>query len=117
MIEVKVDDEVLIFDVNKRRAAGPSAGQPGKVTKVGPQLFTVDSGHGNIDVFRRDTGRINDRYGHRYVQTHEQIALEARREAAVATLKKHHVELGLRNTLTVQQIEALANLLHASDPQ
>ena len=41
MADIKVGDEVLVFDVNGRRMGQPEGGWPGEVTKVGRRLAVM----------------------------------------------------------------------------
>lgn len=109
-MDFKVGDEVRVFDVNGPRRGQPVAGYPGTVTKAGRKLFTVTYG-GCSQVFRLDTGQSNDAYGHQSVKTLEQAELDARRGRAVGTLREHEITIGVRNSLTVEHLEALADLV------
>ena len=110
MVDLKVGDEVRVFDINGRRMGQPDGGWQGTVTKVGRTLVYVDYGHRNGQ-FRIDTGRANDSYGHRYFKTLEQAASDARLSHALARLKGGPVRLESGHRLTVEQIERLADLV------
>lgn len=107
--ELKVGQEVRVFDQNGRRVGQPDGGWSGKVTEIGRSLVTVEY-RGNSDAFRMDTHVINDRYGHKFFKTLEEVAEDERRGRALATLKDHRIELGFGHSLTLEQIEALAEL-------
>lgn len=107
--ELKVGQEVRVFDRNGRRMGQPDGGWPGKVTKIGRSLVTIEY-LGISDTFRMDTHVINDHYGHRYFKTLGEVAEDDRRRRALATLKEHQIELGFGHSLTLEQIEALAKV-------
>jgi hypothetical protein len=110
MNDLRVGDEVRVFDVNGRRMGQPEGGWPGTVTRVGRTLMDV-SYNNRTETFRRDSGaRHNDGYGHRRVKTLEQVAQDARRAEAVEALSKHGVELRWGFKLTIEQLEALAEV-------
>jgi hypothetical protein len=108
----KVGDEVRVLDINNRH---PEGGWPGEVVKVGRTLVTVAYlgafTRDGTEQFRIDTGRKNDDYGHYRIETPEQVAEVARRKAAVALLRERGVELSNRATFTLEQIEALAEVV------
>jgi hypothetical protein len=111
VLNVKVGDEVRVFDVNGRRNGQPGSGWPGKVVKVGRKYFTVAYGSsGRTTNFLLETGRVNDAYGHRSVKTLDQVAHDQRRAQAEADLTACGVELRFGHKLTLEQIEALAEV-------
>jgi hypothetical protein len=89
---------------------------PGKITKVGRKLVTIEYGdpgsrRKTTDQFRIETGRVNDNYGREYFLTLEQAEEKARRKAALAVLEEHEIEAGRGRRggrLTTEQIEQLA---------
>jgi hypothetical protein len=113
MTDIKPRDEVRVFDTNGRRVGQPEGGWVGYVTKVGRTLVHIDYGEGaeHIDAFRLVTGRRNDNYGHRYFLTLAQVADRTRRTRADATLQAHGIELSHRFIFTIEQIEALAEVV------
>lgn len=108
-MQVKQGDEVRIFDQNGARIGQPEGGWPGTVVKIGRSLVTIEY-RGKQDPFRLDTRVINDRYGHRWFKTLEQAAEDERLRVALATLKAHSIRLDSGHGLTVEQIEALAEV-------
>jgi hypothetical protein len=101
MLDVKVGDEVVVFDAN-----GPRRGRLGVVASVGRKYFTIGR-----EQFRLDDGRINDGYGHRWVKTLSEAAEIARREAATKALRESGIDLRLGYRHTVEQLEALAEVV------
>jgi len=73
-------DDVLVF---KRLNRGVKR-EPGTIVKVGRILVTIEYGgsYKTADQFRINTQRINDKYGHRWFKTPEQVAEDNRRTAA-----------------------------------
>ncbi len=114
MLEVKVGDEVRVFDVNGRRAGQPEGGWPGVVASVGRKYFTVDydgQHGGRVHEFSLIDGlRANDVYGHRHVRTAEQVEAARRRRVALALLVAHWVDIQRADRLTLEQLEALAEV-------
>ena len=109
MSELKVGDEVLVFSVDSpaRRRGEPDPGLPGEIVKVGRKLVTIHC-RGWDTVFRLDTQRINDGYGHEWFATPEQVALDERHDAAMAVLRYVGLEMRSGHHLTLEQAEALA---------
>jgi hypothetical protein len=110
MTGLKVGQEVRIFDINRR---GQPGGRPGKVMRVGRTLFDVitDIPGPGIMTFRLDTGHSNDAYGHQFVKTLEQVALDDRRKTATDILMQHGLAFtstGWREQVTIAELEALA---------
>jgi hypothetical protein len=108
MAEIKVGDEVRIFDVNGRRMGQPEDGWPGNVVKVGRKLADIEYG-GRTRTFRIDEGRSNDNYGHQFFKTLEQVSLDERFDRATDSLERCGIELIRGHRLTLEQIEALAD--------
>lgn len=71
-----VGEEVILDHwAMKRRSTGT-------VTKVGPKLVHVADKHGDVRTYRRETGAINDNYGHSRIYNQQQWAdLEAENAA------------------------------------
>ena len=109
---VKVGDPVKVFDVNGSRRGQPLGGYDGEVKRVGRVLVTIHY-QGHTDVFRVDTRRTNDAYGHQSFKTLARIALDARRTKALTTIKDFGLEparLGVNKT-PLHQLEALAEVI------
>lgn len=107
--ELRAGDEVRVFDQNDGRMGQPEGGWPGVVTNIGRKLIRIEY-RNKVDAFRLDTGRINDNYGHRWFKTMEQVAESKRRSSAMAVLNAHKISLDFGHRLTLEQIEALAEL-------
>jgi hypothetical protein len=116
MGDIKLGDEVRVFDVNGRRMGQPEGGWPGTVVRVGRKLADIKYG-GRVDTFRIDDRQANDKYGHQSFQTLKEAALDARRDAALKTLRDRRVSLGHGNTFTVEQIEKLADLVRTFEKE
>lgn len=109
-MDLKVGDDVRVFDQNGSRMGQPPGGWLGKVVKIGRKYATVEYGQ-RSEMFELATGRrANDGYGHRRIRTLEQVALEERRRSAVDKLHSHGVELRTGHRLSIEQIEALAEV-------
>jgi hypothetical protein len=108
--EIKAGDEVRVFDRNGPGHGQPSGGWPGTVTKVGRTLIHVEYGNGRAEKFRKDTGCAPNAYSSPWIRTPEQVALAERGAAAGAILREHHITLGYARSLTLEQIEALAEV-------
>lgn len=118
---VKVGDTLLLFPSHRSRQGGVLV----EVVKVGRTLVYVDTPNArhprrNPDAYRMDTGCRNDEYGHSYVMTHEQVAEQERRTAALAEVKALGLEpvsftAGYR--LTSEQLLAVAEALRSNAPK
>ena len=108
--ELKVGDEVLVFDVNWGRR-GNAGGEPATVVKVGRKLVTLKIGTWWEKQFRLDTQRINYDYGHLWFRTKKQVAEDNRRREAVAALASFGLELSRRCSLTTDRLEAVLSAL------
>jgi hypothetical protein len=109
MTPVKAGDEVRVFDVNGKRVGQPESGWPGTVVKVGRTLAHVAYG-ARTETFRISDGTRNDAYEHRYFLTMADARRETRRAAADAVLRERKIQLDYGNLLTIEQIEALAEV-------
>lgn len=114
MIDIQEGDEVRVYDVNGSRRGQPEGGWVGTVEKVGRTLAHIDypGGHG-AEQFRLSDGRRNDRYGHQYFRTLAQADEWDRRVSAASILRDRGVELSNRHSFTLEQIEALAEVVQA----
>jgi hypothetical protein len=103
-----VGQTVWVHDINSR--SGP---ERGTVTRVGRRLITVQCGSGHRDerVFRIEDGRINDKYGHRWIKTEDEEAFDRRRGAAIDVLHAWRVGLEPGNRLPLVTLESLAAIL------
>lgn len=125
MSDIKVGDEVRILKHSTRYSSFPEDGYTGTVTKVARKYATAayvrqrtayPAGPVEETVeFDMQTGRVRDNsanYGI-YVQTAEQYEHDQRRSAAMAVLTAHHIELklGHARSFTLEQIEALAEVV------
>ena len=115
MADIKPRDEVRVFDTNGSRAGQPEGGWMGHVVKVGRTLAHIDYGdtRERIETFRLADGRRNDDGGRRYFLTLEQVAERDRRHEADEVLRVHGVELSHRHSFTIEQREALAEVVKA----
>lgn len=107
----KVGDTVKVFDVNGKRRGQPEGGWDGKVLKVGRKLVTIEypGGRWGGRQFRLEDGRANDTYGsHTLFLTLPEVALRQRRQDAIASLRRHGVEIERCCNLTAHQSEVLA---------
>ena len=120
MAGIKLRDEVRVFDINGSRAGQPEGGWMGHVVKVGRTLAYIDYGdiRERIETFRLDTQRRNnDPYGQRYFRTLAEVADLDRRSVAMEALKAHGVELSHRHSFTIEQREALAEVVKTWDQE
>jgi hypothetical protein len=90
-----------------------------KVVKVGRTLVHVEAQWGGRkpDVFRMDTGKINDQWGRQTVYTVEEFEerarrIEAQQRASNAGLRFEH---GLLRTLTPADLHALADIVEQAE--
>lgn len=116
MGDIKLGDEVRVFDVNGRRNGQPEGGWPGEVVRVGRTLVDIQY-RSRIDSFRIDSGRVNDKYGHQWFKTLEQAAAAERLNGAHQILREHKVSLERGNTFTADQVERLAALVRSFDKE
>lgn len=106
MAGIKDGDEVRVY---RRYDRHNPDGYRGEVIKVARTLVTVEYA-GRAEKFRIDTQRVNDGSGSVYFRTMEQVVEAKRRSEALAVLNAHKIELGRGNSLTIEQIEALADI-------
>lgn len=112
MSDIQVGDEVRVYDVNGRRQGQPEGGWAGTVEKVGRSLVYIDYPRGRgAEPFRLSDQRRNDSYGHQYFRTLAQAEEWDRRSDAVGVLRERGVELSNRYSFTLEQIEALAEVV------
>lgn len=107
---LKVGDPVKVFDINGIRMGQPPGGWDGVVAKVGRKLVTVEYGCSR-KVFRLDSGRANDDFGHQSVQTVEQAAEDARRQAVLDRLGSSGIKVERGFTHSTDTLEALVAVL------
>ena len=118
---LKVGDEVRVLDTNGRRVGQPDGGWIGRVEKVGRTLATVSypgCRPAEGEKFSMTDGyKPNDAYRHRHIHTVEEIALSDRRSVAIGVLREHNIELklGRANSVTLEQLEALAEVVKTWD--
>lgn len=101
---IKVGDEVVEFDVNRRDGSG----RPTVVEKVGRTLVYLK---GHRVPYELDTGRIHDGFRHSYFLTRAQAEEKARREGALKTLRDRGITFNRVEDYTTEQIEALVKLV------
>lgn len=111
MTEYYVGQEVLIRSVNQRGSEPEKA----TVTKVGRKLVTVRNQYNWFEVYRMDTGKRNDNYGHEWLQTPEAYADEQHRTELWGQLR----ELGLKTewgkpTISTVKLERIIAILEES---
>lgn len=110
LYDLKPGDRVQVFISYKRNQ--PRGGDDGEVVKVGRKLITVKYGWGTT-VFRMENGRANDRFGHTYIRTPEQVEEMNRRTDLLSRLKA----LGLepvsypRTEISTDKIEAIVKIM------
>ena len=112
LADLKVGDRVQVFDVNRRPLRD---GFDGTVVKVGRTLITVRYGHGYTKVFRLDSGRANDAFGHQWIETPAQMAEDARRDELVQRLRDSGLEVRMGRQLPTQTLEAVAAALDEAE--
>lgn len=84
--DVKVGDEVVLRDVNRREPATV------RVTRIGRKLIYVRH-YGRELAFRLEDGVANDRYGHASLRTHEEEQACVERDYLITELRRHGVEV------------------------
>ena len=109
MTTLKAGDEVRVFDVNGKRVGQPDGGWPGTIVKVGRTLVHV-AYRSRTETFRIDGGASNDGYEHQHFLTMTEAAVRNRHGAARAILRTHKIALEYGHGLTLDQIEALAEV-------
>ena len=124
MTDIKIGDEVRVIDRSPYHK-NPEGGHPATVVKVGRKYATATYETTHTDFrgkerrteraveFDMATGRekgSNTNYGLR-VETPEQAELAARKSAADAALLARKIRLDFGHGLTLEQIEALAEVV------
>lgn len=115
MTGIKVGDEVRVFPGCWRPGyPAPDEGYPATVTKVGRRYATAQYAHGTAE-FDIATGRERGAQGNycthvESVQQAEQDARRRRAEDALRSIGLAFTATGHRERLTLEQIEALADL-------
>lgn len=107
MPNIKIGDEVRVFDTNGSRMGQPDGGWHGVVVKIGRKYATIDYGR-RTDQFELDGRRANDPRGARRFKTLDQVAEDERLRRAIETVEERGIELVRGHRLTLEQIEALA---------
>lgn len=107
MGDLKVGDEVRIFDQNGRRMGQPDSGWPGTVAKIGRTLVHIEC-RGRTSQYRLDSHRNSD--GFKWFSTLDEVAEMERAERARQTLREHRITLDFGHGLTLEQVEALADV-------
>lgn len=112
-----------IYEVGQRvwiygryRVAGPEVAGPeeGKVTKVGRTLVHVASGrYDTVEVYRMETGIINDPYGGSMIRSDEARDERDRQTAAGKTLNDAGITFTMRWKPNLELAEALAAVITA----
>jgi hypothetical protein len=120
---LKPGDEVRVYERNIYRN-GPEGGLAARVSKVGRKYATAayevvtTDWHGEPKrkertiEFDMETGRekgSQSNYG-AYIKTPEQADLDVRQQSAIATLLTRKIRLDSGHSLTLEQIEALAEV-------
>lgn len=111
LADLKVGDRVQVFDVNGSRMGQPRGGWDGTVVKVGRKLITIQYGNHYTQVFRLDSGRANDAYGHLWIKTSEQAAEDARRGELIQRLRDGGLEIRVGARVSTSMLEALIKAL------
>lgn len=109
-MSVEVGQEVWLYDVNDQRY-GRREPCRGTVVKVGRKLATIRYGAGYDKVFRLDTTRSNDNYGHQWFKTDEQATEDDRRSAATEVLRAARLRPESGCSLSLVQLEAIAAVI------
>lgn len=110
MLNVKIGDEVIVHETGRGGRSWSAT-----VTEVRRKLFTIkcDASWLNGD-YRLDTGKLNGGstvgYGPTYVLTVEEEDRRQRQVDALAMLSKHRINLDYGHKLTLEQVEALAEV-------
>lgn len=112
---VEFGEEVRVFDVNGHRVGQPEGGWVGEVVKAGPKLVTISYGGRAAAVFRRDGGRANDSFGHQSYRTLDEAEMSARTAAAKAALRDLGIDVTLRCSLSVSQLEAMVTAVRTAE--
>lgn len=109
MPKYAIGDTVRVFDVNGRRLNMPEDGWEGTVTNVGRKYISVSYNH-RVRKFVIETGTVNDRYGHQYIMSDDE--LRNRRFLASAKVRLSEFNLGFYGTpkLTGENLIKLADL-------
>lgn len=108
MTGIKVGEEVRVYDRSGRRMGQPDGGWPGTVVKVGRKYITIDYGP-KVEPFGFDGKRANDPMGARRFKTMAQVSLDERLARATDALEGRGIELVRGHSLTLEQVEALAD--------
>lgn len=105
-----VDQEVRVFaSPDARYSSQPEGGWAGTVTKVGPTyVYVRHLPNGNPQAYDLKTGHCRDR--DLFIKTLEEAALDDRHAVANQTLHDHGVRLHWNHQLTLEQLEALAEV-------
>lgn len=106
-----VEQRVWVYDINRRRSAGP---EEATVVKVGRKLVTVKRVYGE-ETFRIVDGVRNDGYGHAHIRTDEDRAADERRSIATQRLKAAHlgIALGYERTFPLETLESIVAVLES----
>lgn len=109
MPEIARGDEVIVYETGGSSFAAT-------VTGVGRKLFTIkcDAASRLDGDYRVDTGRRNDgktRGSGPYVLSMEEWNRRQRLQDVIATLATHGIKLKHNHQLTLEQVEALAQLV------
>jgi hypothetical protein len=115
LYDLNPGDRVQIFHSYGRKKPG-DGGDDAVVVKKGRVLITVTPvGYHREEVFRMETGRANDGYGHSYIKTPEQVEHDIRESAVRSRLHELGVrfELGVRPS--IEQLEAIIKIMEESE--
>ena len=117
---IQAGDEVRVYDVNGKRVGQPEGGWRGKVVKVGRTLAHIHYGDPHwtrTETFTLEDGQRNDRYGRQWFLTMDEAARRERLYVALSVLGGHGITLDHGNSLTLEQIEALAEVARTFSPE
>jgi hypothetical protein len=127
MADIKVGDEVRVLKHRNRYSSFPAEGYAGTVTKIARKYATATYTRqrtaypaGPVEdtvEFDMQTGRVRDGSTNYdiYVQTAEQYERDQRLSAAIAALTARKIQLDFGHGLTLEQIEALAEVVKTFD--
>ena len=109
----EVGQEVLVFNINGKRAGQPEGGWPGTIIKVGRKNVTIKYGSYHTFTFSMETQR-QTHLSHTWFKTLEQAAEDARRSSAIDRIRLHGLSFsssGHRQATSTTTLERVAEVL------
>lgn len=110
MTEIKVGDEVKVFDVNGHRFGQPEDGWDGIVVKVGRKLVDIKYNF-CTKKFRLDTRSANDAFKHQYFKTQTEVEATRVRDDLIEKLESFGFKLKLQANVSTEVIETVVRAL------